>query len=473
MSDSHFDVIIIGAGPGGYVCAIRCAQLGLKTAIVEKRGSDAGAPKLGGTCLNVGCIPSKALLDSSERVYELRAHGAEHGITVGDVGVDIPAMMKRKDTVVSQLVGGVSGLMKKNKVTVLAGLGSLVGDKTVQVTAADDSTSSHTADAIVLATGSTPIELPFLPIDGEHIVTSDHAIAFEKIPDHLVIVGGGVIGVELGSVWARLGAKVTVLEFLDRITPGFDLVAAKGLQKSLQKIGIAFELGTKVTGASIDGDTVTVTAEKGDQALELSCDKLLVAVGRRPVTEGLGLDAAGVKLDDRGRVAIDHEFKTSADGIYAIGDLVPGAMLAHKAEEEGVALAEILAGERAELDHDLIPGVVYTEPELASVGIGADAAKERGLAVKTGTFSFMANGRAKAAGINEGFVSVVADKETDRLLGVTILGPRASDLIAEAAAIMQYAGSAEDLARMCHAHPTFSEAVKEAALASQGRVIHS
>ena len=473
MADA-FDVIVIGAGPGGYVCAIRAAQLGLSVAIVERRGADGKAgPKLGGTCLNVGCIPSKALLDSSEKYHEACHHFADHGIQIASPKLDMGAMMGRKDQVVSDLTGGIAMLMKKNKISVLAGSGRLIDGETVEVTASDGSSSTYNAESIVLAMGSCPIELPFMPCDGEHIVTSDQAIAFPKVPKSMLVVGGGVIGLELGQVWARLGTEVTVVEFLDRIAPGFDLKAAKALQKSLEKLGITFHLKTKVTGAKTGKTQTTVSAEGPDGEVSFKAERVLVAVGRKPVTTGCGLEEAGVKLDERGRIAVDEDFQTSLAGVYAIGDLIHGPMLAHKAEEDGVALAEKLAGKPGHVDYDLVPGVVYTHPELATIGIGVDAAKERGIAIKQGSFTFMANGRAKAAADTEGSVTIIADATSDKLLGCTIFGPRASDLIMEAATVMAFGGSAEDLALVCHAHPTFSEAVKEAALASQGRVIHS
>ncbi|MDA3959531.1 MAG: dihydrolipoyl dehydrogenase [Planctomycetota bacterium] len=471
----QFDLIVIGAGPGGYVCAIRAAQLGLSVAIVEKRAADAKkGPSLGGTCLNVGCIPSKALLDSSERFHDAGHALAAHGIKVGKPKLDLATMLKRKDKVVSDLTGGIGMLMKKNKITVLAGTGTVVNGDTAAVTDAAGERTEYGAESIVLAAGSVPIELPFMPFDHERIVSSDQAINFPEVPNKLVVVGGGVIGLELGQVWARLGAEVTVVEFLDRIAPGFDLDVTKQLQRSLSKLGITFQLSTKVTGATVTKTGVTVaTEDSAGTALSLEADRVLVAVGRRPCSETLGLEAAGVALTAKGRVQVDHDFQTNVPGVYAIGDLIDGPMLAHKAEEDGVALAEKLAGKPGHVDYDLIPGVVYTHPELATIGLGIDAAKERGIAVKTGSFSFMANGRAKAADDTTGLVRIVADATTDKLLGCTILGPRASDLIMEAGTIMAFGGSAEDLALICHAHPTFSEAVKEAALDSQGRVIHS
>jgi dihydrolipoamide dehydrogenase len=470
---SDFDLIIIGAGPGGYVCAIRAAQLGKKVAIVEKR-TDANKVRLGGTCLNVGCIPSKALLDTSEHFANASKHFALHGIDVGTPKLDVAKMMARKDKVVASLVDGVSFLMKKNKVTVLVGTGALKVDnnvKTVTVTAADNSTTTHSADNVVLAMGSVPIELPFLKYDGKTVINSDHGIALDKVPQKLAIVGGGVIGLELGSVWSRLGAQVTVVEFLPQILPFLDPDVAKDTQKVLTKQGIAFSLQTKVTGVrTVDGKPVLDATDSTGKAVEFPADVVLVAVGRRPASDGL--DAWGVTLDERKRVAIDHDFKTNIPGVYAIGDIVTGPMLAHKAEEEGIAVAELLAGQANTLDHNLIPNVVYTWPEVASIGMTEADAKKAGKDIKIGRFGFAANGRAKAAGEADGFVKIIADAKTDRVLGAAILGPRASDLLAEITAVMAFGGSSEDIARTCHSHPTFSEAVKEAAFDVLGRVLH-
>jgi len=467
------DLIIIGAGPGGYVCAIRAAQLGLSVAIVERRADPKGKSRLGGTCLNVGCIPSKALLDTAAKFHEAKHQFAAHGIQVAAPTIDVAQMMKRKDSVVGGLVDGISFLMKKNKVTVLAGSGELLGPGKVAVTAADGVRTEHDAKHIVLAMGSVPIQIPPLPFDGTTVVSSDQAIAFPSVPAHLLVVGGGVIGLELGSVWASLGAKVTVLEALPQVCPFLDADVAKELTKALGKQGLVFELEVKVTGVVVkDGQaTVTGTAKDGSQKTWTG-DKVLVAVGRRPVTEGAGLEAAGVKLTDRKRVQVDARFQTNLPGVYAIGDLIDGPMLAHKAEEEGVALAESLAGHAITLDHHLIPNVVYTHPEVATVGLTeADAAKQ-GLTLRIGKFSFAGNGRAKAAGDTDGFVKILADPVTDRVLGAAIIGPRASDLINEIVAVMAFGGASEDIARTCHPHPTFSEAVKEAALDCLGRVLH-
>lgn len=470
---ASFDLIIIGAGPGGYVCAIRAAQLGMKVAIVEKR---VAGPKvrLGGTCLNVGCIPSKALLDSSERFADATKNFAEHGIVVNKPTIDVAALMKRKDKVVGGLVDGISFLMKKNKVEVLVGTGALKAAGQVSVTGADGAVTEHTAKNVVLAMGSVPIDLPFLKQDGVTVVNSDQAIAFDKVPEHLLVVGGGVIGLELGSVWARLGAKVTVVEFLPQICPFLDADVAKELQKSLTKQGLAFSLETKVTGVTIkDGKATLSATDKDGKAVTFTGDKVLVSVGRRPLAEGAGLEAAGVVLTDKKRVKTDHDFRTNLPSVYAIGDLIDGPMLAHKAEEEGVALAELLAGHKNTLDHHLIPNVVYTHPEVATVGSTEAQLTQAGRAVKVGKFGFLANGRAKAAGESEGFVKIIADTKTDRVLGAAIIGPRASDLLAEITAVMAFGGSSEDIARTCHAHPTFSEAVKEAALDVLGRALHA
>ncbi len=465
-----FDLIVIGAGPGGYVCAIRAAQLGMKVAIVEKRAVG-GKPRLGGTCLNVGCIPSKALLDSSEHFTNATKHFAAHGIEVGKPSIDVARMMKRKDQVVGSLVDGVSFLMKKNGITVLVGTGSTQGRGAVTVTGADGVATGHAAKHIVLAMGSVPIELPFLRYDGKAVVSSDQAIAFERVPGKLLVVGGGVIGLELGSVWSRLGAQVTVIEFLPQICPFLDADVAKELTKVLTKQGLAFHLETKVTGVQLTDGKPTLTAtDKAGKALTFAGDAVLVSVGRRPLSDGL--EAAGFALDEKKRVKIDLDFRTNIPGVYAIGDLVPGPMLAHKAEEEGVALAEVLAGQSNTLDHHLIPNVVYTWPEVATVGMTESDAQAKGIAVRIGRYPFGPNGRAKAAGEPDGFVKILADAKTDKVLGAAIIGPRASDLLAEITAVMAFGGASEDIARTCHAHPTFSEAVKEAALDCLGRVLH-
>ncbi|MBA2479777.1 MAG: dihydrolipoyl dehydrogenase [Planctomycetes bacterium] len=465
-----FDLIIVGSGPGGYVCAIRAAQLGLSVAIVEKR-ADGGKPRLGGTCLNVGCIPSKALLDSSEHFTNATKHFADHGIDVGKPAIDVARMMKRKDKVVGSLVDGIAFLMKKNRVTVLSGTGRLISAGVVDVTAADGTTERHQAKHVVLAMGSVPVALPFLTYDGSTIVSSDQAIAFDRVPEKLLVVGGGVIGLELGSVWARLGSDVTVIEFLPQICPFLDADVARELQKVLTRQGLKFHLETKVSGVEMRGGKPTLVAsDSAGKAMSFPGDKVLVSVGRRPFSDGL--EQAGIALDERKRVKTDHDFRTNLPGVYAIGDLIAGPMLAHKAEEEGIALAELLAGQKNVIDHALIPNVVYTWPEVATIGITEADARSQKREVRVGRFAFAANGRAKAAGDTDGFVKIIADAKTDRVLGAAILGPRASDLLAEITAVMAFGGSSEDIARTCHAHPTFSEAVKEAALDCLGRVIH-
>jgi dihydrolipoamide dehydrogenase len=470
---ASFDLIIIGAGPGGYVCAIRAAQLGLRVAIVEKR-NEAGRIRLGGTCLNVGCIPSKALLDSSEHYRNAAKHFAEHGISTGALSLDLAALMRRKDTVVGSLVDGISYLMKKNKIEVLSGTGVLNGPGAVTVTDAAGNAVAHAARKVVLATGSVPISLPFLPFDGTTVVSSDQAISFTAVPEQLLVVGGGVIGLELGSVWARLGAQVTVIEFLPQLCPFLDADVAKELQKVLTKQGLAFHLETKVTGMAREaGKVVLQASDKDGKPVTFSGDKVLVSVGRKPLIEGAGLEAAGIALTERKRVKVDHDFLTNLLGVYAIGDLIDGPMLAHKAEEEGVAVAEIIAGGTNTLDHSLIPNVIYTWPEVASVGLGEAEARKSGRAVRIGKATFIGNGRAKAAGEVDGFVKLIADEKTDRVLGASIIGPRASDLLSEITAVMAFGGASEDIARTCHSHPTFSEVVRDAALAVLGRPINS
>ncbi|MBI2255912.1 MAG: dihydrolipoyl dehydrogenase [Proteobacteria bacterium] len=466
MAEEAFDVVIIGGGPGGYVCAIKAAQLGLKVACVEKRGS------LGGTCLNVGCIPSKALLASSEKFEEADHHLALHGVKVDGVALDLKAMMGRKDKVVGDLTKGIEFLFKKNKVTYLKGAGALLGGGKVRVTG--EANQTVTGKNIVIATGSDSTPLPGLTIDEKKVVTSTGALTLEKVPEHMVVIGGGVIGLELGSVWRRLGAKVTVIEFLERIIPTTDGEIATQFQKILTKQGIEFRLGQKVTGAKTKGDKIDLSVEpaKGGTAETVTADVVLVSVGRRPYTEGLGLDKAGVKLDERGRVAVDHHFQTNVPGIYAIGDVIVGPMLAHKAEEEGVALAETLAGQKGHVNYETCPSIVYTAPELASVGKTEEELKAAGIAYKVGKFPFLANSRAKAAGDTDGQVKLLADAKTDRLLGAHILGPNAGTLIHECCMAMEFQGSAEDVARAFHGHPTHNEAIKEAALAISSKPIH-
>jgi dihydrolipoamide dehydrogenase len=464
-----YDVVVIGAGPGGYVAAIRAAQLGMKVACVEKRAA------LGGTCLNIGCIPSKALLDSSEFYHLAHEKFARHGIKLGGLEIDVPAMLARKDKVVKELTDGVKFLFKKNKIDTIYGTARVAVPTTVVVLGNDVGETTLETGHILLATGSEPVDLPFLPFDGKTIVSSTEALEFEKVPEHLVVVGAGYIGLELGSVWRRLEAKVTVIEFLPRIVPMADVELGGLLHKSLAKQGLEFHLETKVTGAKVEVDRVTVSAEKKDgSALSVECDRVLVAVGRRAYTEGLGLAKVGVTVEPRtGKVPVDPHFRTNVPTISAIGDLIEGPMLAHKAEDEGVAWAELLAGKAGHVNYDTIPSVIYTWPEMASVGITEEQAKEQKLDYRVGKFPFLANGRAKAMDETEGLVKVLADARTDRVLGVHIIGPRASDLIAEAVTTMEFVGSAEDIARICHAHPTLSEAVKEAALAVDRRAIHS
>ncbi|WP_145136562.1 dihydrolipoyl dehydrogenase [Roseomonas gilardii] len=462
MSES-FDVIVIGAGPGGYVCAIRAAQLGMKVACVEKRAT------LGGTCLNIGCIPSKALLQSSENYEEAAHHFAEHGIGVGQLTLDLARMQARKGEVVGANVKGVEFLFKKNKVTWLKGAGRITAPGKVEV----EGTTYETKN-IIIATGSDSAPLKGVEVDEKQIVTSTGALELETVPGHLVVIGGGVIGLELGSVWRRLGAEVTVIEFLDRLVPGMDGEIAKQFERVLSKQGIKFKLKSKVTGATKGKDGVTLTVEPaaGGTAEEIKADVVLLAIGRRPYVEGLGLDAVGVALDERGRVKVDGHFATNVPGIYAIGDVIAGPMLAHKAEEEGVAVAEILAGQHGHVNYAAIPGVVYTWPEVASVGETEETLKQAGAAYKVGKFPFTANGRARAMGTTDGFVKILADKETDRVLGAHILGPDAGTLIAELVMAIEFGASAEDVARICHAHPSLNEAVKEAALAVDGRALH-
>jgi len=465
----RYDLVVIGAGPGGYVAAIRAAQLGMKVACVEKR------PTLGGVCLNIGCIPSKALLDTSELFHLAQKRFSKHGIKVGEVGIDLAAMHARKDGVVKELTDGVKFLFRKNNIATLFGTAKLGSPTSVVVR--DDQGGETTLEAghILLATGSVPVALPFLPFDGKTVVGSTEALAFDKVPDHLVIVGGGYIGLELGSVWKRLGSKVTVIEFLPRIVPLADLEIGNLLHKSLLKQGLEFQLETKVTGAKVKDGRALVAAEiKDGKTLTFDADRVLVAVGRRAYTDGLGLAEAGVKFDPKtGKVGTDSRFRTNVPTISAIGDVIDGPMLAHKAEDEGTAFAELLAGLAGHINYDTIPSVIYTWPEMASVGITEDQAKERKVEYKVGKFPFVANGRAKAMDEVEGLVKIIADARTDRVLGVHIIGPRASDMIAEAVATMEFAGSAEDIARICHAHPTLSEAFREAALDVDSRAIHS
>lgn len=457
----QFDVVMIGAGPGGYIGAVRGAQLGLKVAIVEKDST------LGGTCLNVGCIPSKALLESSEQFEAAKKHLADHGIKIPEVSLDLPTMMGRKDKIVKDLTKGVAYLMRKNKVSVFEGLGSIVNSTTVEVKAKDGSKTILNAKNIVIATGSVPNSLPALQMDGKAIISSTEALSLDKVPDHMVVVGGGAIGLELGSVWLRLGATVTVVEFAERIAGGADKQASEQLKRILEKQGMNFILSSKVTGARISTDGVSVSLETraGEKLTDLKADIVLVAAGRKPFTEGLGLGNAGLECDQAGRIPVDAHLQTKVPGIYAIGDVIAGPMLAHKAEEEGVAVMETIAGKKGHVNYLTVPSVIYTWPELASVGHTEEQLKEKGIEYKAGKFPFTPNGRAKALGSTDGFVKVLADKRTDRVLGVHIVGPRASDMISEAVIAMEFGGSAEDIARSFHAHPTLSEVMREAALA--------
>lgn len=467
MAD-QFDLVVIGAGPGGYVCAIRAAQLGLKVACVEKRDA------LGGTCLNVGCIPSKALLHASELYAEANGHLADMGINTKGVSLDLEKMMSFKDDGVDGNTKGVAFLFKKNKIEPVYGAGKILSAGKVEVALNEGGTRVLEAKNIVIATGSDVMPLPGVEIDEDKIVSSTGALDLKEVPKHLLVVGGGVIGLELGSVWSRLGAKVTVVEFLDRIIPGTDDEVAKNFQRILKKQGFEFKLGMKVTGIdkTNKGLKVSVEPAKGGDTQVIEADIALVAIGRRPYTEGLGLEGAGVALDERGRVAIDDHFKTSVDGIYAIGDAIAGPMLAHKAEDEGVAVAEILAGQSGHVNYDTIPGVIYTAPEVATIGKTEEELKNAGVDYRVGKFPFSANGRAKVNMQTDGFVKILADAKTDRVLGVHILGTDAGNMIAEAGIAMEFGASAEDIARTCHAHPTLTEAVKEAALAVDGRALH-
>jgi dihydrolipoamide dehydrogenase len=460
--DSSFDLIVIGAGPGGYVCAFRAAQLGLKVALVDKR------PTLGGTCLNVGCIPSKALLASSEHFLFAQKHAAEHGIKLDGVSIDIATMLRKKDGIVAKLTGGVAQLAKARKVTVFNGVAAFVSANTVEIKG-DKETVQATAKNIVIATGSAPVELPFMKFDGETIISSDHAISLPAVPKKLVVVGGGAIGLELGSVWSRLGADVTIVEFLPKIAAANDDDIVRNFTRLLQKQGIKIECGAKVTGFAKG----VLTAERDGKVLEFPADKVLVAVGRRPFADGLALEKAGVELTDKKRIKVDAHLKTTAPGVWAIGDVIDGPMLAHKAEEDGVAVAEWIAGKHGHINWDLMPAIIYTEPEVASVGLGEDAAKAKGLAINVGKFNFAANARALANDAADGYVKIIADAKTDRILGAQILGKNAGELISEIVTHMEYGGSAEDLARTIHAHPTMSEAVKEAGLAVSKSAIHA
>jgi dihydrolipoamide dehydrogenase len=461
MAEDTFDLVVLGGGPGGYVAAIRAAQLGMRVACVEKEDA------LGGTCVRVGCIPSKALLDSSELFDQIRHKSGVHGIRVGEPEIDVAAMLERKDGVVKANTDGVKFLFKKNKVEWVRGFGRLASPESVEVETAEG-TRTLTAKNIVLATGSVPVELPFLKFDHERIVDSTGALAFTEVPEHLVVVGGGVIGLELGSVWLRLGAKVTVLEMAPTILPGMDAEIVRQADRIFRKQGFELRTGTRVTGAERKGERVVVSVEGSDP---IEADRVLVAVGRRAYTEGMGFEEAGIPLE-RGVIRVDERFRTGVGEVYAIGDAIGGRMLAHKAEEEGVAAVEFAAGKHGHVNYDAVANVVYTWPEIASVGMTEEEAKAAGREYRVGKFPFSANGRARAMAETDGMVKVIADAGTDRLLGLHILGPRASDLIAEAALAMEFEASAEDIAISVHAHPTLPEAVKEAALAAIGRAIH-
>jgi dihydrolipoamide dehydrogenase len=462
MPESKYDLIVIGSGPGGYVAAIRAAQLGLRVACVES------APALGGTCLRIGCIPSKALLESSERYHEAKAELSAHGVRVKEVGLDLAAMLKRKDTIVDGRTKGVDFLFKKNKVTRYFGRGRIVEPGRVAVEGAEP--AEIEARSLLIATGSKPAPLAGVKVDGDRIATSTEALSYSEVPKHLVVIGAGYIGLELGSVWLRLGAKVTVVEYLDRILPGMDGEIAREAQKLLTRQGMEIRLGQRVTAAKATGTECLVECQGSDP---IRCDRVLLAVGRVPETEGLGLESVGIQTDERGRIPVAEGYATSAPGIYAIGDVIGGAMLAHKAEEEGIACVERIVTGYGHVNYDAVPGVVYTQPEIASVGKTEEELDAAGVEFKKGVFFFRANARAHSIGQIDGRIKVLAHARTDRILGVHIIGPRAGDLIAEAAVAIDFSASSEDLARACHAHPTLAEALKEAALAVDGRAIHS
>jgi dihydrolipoamide dehydrogenase len=464
-----YDVVVIGSGPGGYVAAIRAAQLGKKTAIIEKY------PTMGGTCLNVGCIPSKALLDSSENYYNSIKHFADHGISVGDVKLDFGRMIERKGEVVKANTAGIEFLMKKNKITSYQGVGSFENKNTISIALSDGKTTQIEGENIIIATGSKPSTLPFIKIDKKRVITSTEALSLKELPKSMIVIGGGVIGLELGSVYSRLGAEVTVVEYLDRIIPGMDDDLGKELQRVLKKQGFKFNLNHKVTEVKAIKDKVTVKAlNKKDEEVSFEAEYCLVAVGRKPFTDGLGLDKIGIETNKIGQIPVNEHLETSVKGIYAIGDVIQGPMLAHKAEEEGTFVAEVIAGQKPHINYKLIPGVVYTWPEVAGVGYTERELKESGREYKIGSFPFRALGRSRASGDIDGFAKVIAHKSTDEILGVHIIGARAADLIAEGVVAMEYRASAEDVARMSHAHPTYAEAIKEACLAAtDNRSIHS
>lgn len=462
-----FDVIFIGGGPAGYTGAIRAGQLGLNVACVEFRGT------LGGTCLNVGCIPSKALLQSSEHYHHAVHKAAEHGVKFSKVEFDVAQMLKRKESIVSGLTKGIEGLLKKNKVTYIKGKGTFVNGTTVKVTDADGKTEEHTAKNFVISTGSTPVELKAIaPFDGKDIVSSTEALCFDKVPGHLVVIGAGVIGLEMGSVWMRLGAKVTVIEALDRVLPPMDGAVSAEMKKILEKQGMNFMLSTKLTKAETSGKQVKVTAEQDGKSVEISCDKVLVAVGRRAYTDGLGLEAVGLTPRKDGKLDVNGHYQTAVANIYAVGDVIDGPMLAHKADEEGVAVSELIAGKPGHVNYEAIPNVVYTWPEVASVGMTEEEAKAKNVSYKVGKIPFMANGRARCFGETDGFVKIIADAKTDRIIGAHIIGPNASELIAELVVGVEFSATAEDIGRSSHAHPTLAEVMKEAALAVDKRSLN-
>ncbi|MFT6746497.1 MAG: dihydrolipoamide dehydrogenase [Glaciecola sp.] len=466
---SDYQVVIIGSGPGGYVAAIRCAQLGMKTAIIEKYDT------LGGTCLNVGCIPSKALLDSSEHYHNAEHNFKEHGIELKNLKVNLGQMIKRKGEVVEQTCAGIDFLMKKNKIEILNGFGSFKNKNTVVITDSKGKSKEVSTDKVIIATGSKPASLPFIKLDKKRVITSTEALNLKEVPKHMIVIGGGVIGLELGSVYARLGSKVSVVEFMPGLIPTMDKSLGKELQKVLKKdLGFEFYMSHKVTDVKSTGKTVSIKAEnKKGETIELKGDYCLVCVGRKPYTDKLGLENAGVKMDDRGRIDVDANLQTNVPGIYAIGDVIKGAMLAHKAEEEGTFVAETIAGEKPHIDYNLVPGVVYTWPEVSAVGKTEEELKEAKVAYKSGMFPFKASGRARASMDTDGFVKVLSDATTDEILGVHMIGPRVADMIAEAVVAMEFRASAEDIGRICHAHPTFTESLKEAALDATGkRAVH-
>ena len=460
MANNTFDLIVIGAGPGGYVAAIRAAQLGMRVACVEKRA-------LGGTCLNVGCIPSKALLESSELFHRAKTELGVHGVKVRDVALDLAGMMKRKSDIVRKMTGGIRGLFRKRDIAHIAGMARLMGDGMVEVEG-----EAYSATRILIATGSSEIELPNLPFDGAHVIGSTEALSLDALPERMIVIGAGAIGLELGSVWHRLGAEVHVVEFLDGVAPTMDRELSRALQSALEKQGLTFAFETRAEAAEVRDGKVTVTlAQEGETAFE-TCDRLLVAVGRKPNTEGLGGEAVGLAMDDAGRVLVDEKFETNVPGVYAIGDVIPGPMLAHKAEEEGIAAVERMAGKAGHVNYDAIPNVIYTHPELASVGLTEEQVKGRGMPYKVGKFPLIANGRAHALDATEGLAKIIAHEKTDRVLGIHILAAHASDMLAEGVLAMEFSASAEDIARTMHAHPTLSETLKEAALDVAGEAIH-